>query len=243
MMPLPHRVVLMSGLQDEGYCEPIMKFRLTYEGELRPTQGEARGSQRNPLAQHKWEIRKVFHDQLKHLWAVNPTLRNWKEPRKSFFAAMETAKKEGRDISGSEQEPFVDIMADSYVNFGHKFVPLAHKNLNLICSLDILFLRRDIPGSAIHAGDIDNRIKTLIDTLRMPKSSNEMAGSDVALLGNEPFFCLLEDDDQVSHFAVETDTLLDPPSAGEEDIRRAKLIITVEIRPYLVTWGGLGFLD
>jgi len=70
-----------------------------------------------------------------------------------------------------------------------------------------------------------------------------MAGSDVALLGNEPFFCLLEDDDQVSHFAVETDTLLDPPSAGEEDIRRAKLIITAEIRPYLVTWGGLGFLD
>jgi hypothetical protein len=52
-----------------------MRFRLTYEGPLRPTQGEPRENQGNPLAEHKHEIRRYFHGQLKQLWATNRFLK------------------------------------------------------------------------------------------------------------------------------------------------------------------------
>ena len=73
--------------------------------------------------------------------------------------------------------------------------PLVLKRFSLLCALKILFLRRDIPGKAIIAGDIDNRVKTLIDALRMPNSQNELVGDDVEpRFGDDPFFCLLADD-------------------------------------------------
>jgi hypothetical protein len=105
-----------------------------------------------------------------------------------------------------------------------------------------LFLRRDIPGSAIQAGDIDNRIKTLIDALRPPRSQNELVGEDATPRSDEdPFICLLEDDRQVSHLSVETDTLLDPPTADEADQRKARIVITVELRPYYVSVFNMSF--
>ena len=58
---------------------------------------------------------------------------------------------------------------------------------------------------------------------------------------DDPFFCLLEDDKMVSHFSVETDTLLDSPTNEEADQRKAKLIITVELRPHYVTTFNLSF--
>jgi hypothetical protein len=56
-----------------------------------------------------------------------------------------------------------------------------------------------------------------------------------------PFFVLLEDHSQVSRFEVETDTLLDPLVPGEVDDRRAKLVLTVELRPYYATFLNLSF--
>ncbi len=95
---------------------------------------------------------------------------------------------------------------------------------------------------AISAGDIDNRIKTVIDALRRPRNQAELVGDDATPGPDEdPFFCLLEDDKMVSHFSVETDTLLDPPTNEEADQRKAKLIITVELRPYYVTTFNLSF--
>lgn len=76
----------------------------------------------------------------------------------------------------------------------------------------------------------------------MPNSPNQMQGSESALDGEDPFFCLLEDDDQVSHLAVESDTLLDPPTDDGADIGKARVIITAEIRPYLITFDGVSFL-
>jgi hypothetical protein len=46
---------------------------------------------------------------------------------------------------------------------------------------------------------------------------------------------IAEEDKLVSHFSVETETLLDPLTADEADVSKAKLIITVELRPYDVT--------
>ncbi len=68
----------------------------------------------------------------------------------------------------------VEDIASQYQESGFRFVPLVRESLSLLCSLDVLFLRRDFPGSVISAGDIDNRIKTLIDALRRPRSGNEL---------------------------------------------------------------------
>jgi hypothetical protein len=50
-------------------------------------------------------------------------------------------------------------------------------------------LRADIPGKVVQSGDIDNRLKTLFDALRMPASDLEMAEcASGPANGEEPFF-------------------------------------------------------
>src|SRR5471030_2477981 len=86
----------------------------------------------------KQAIRKAFHPQLRSVWNTH---RFTPETR--------------------------DDLANRFTRFGYRFVPLATKALTLHCSLDILLLRPEGPG-VIYAGDLDNRLKTLIDGLRMP---------------------------------------------------------------------------
>jgi hypothetical protein len=112
------------------------------------------------------------------------------------------------------------------------------EQLFLTCSLDILFLRRDTPGGAITpAGDIDNRIKTVIDALRRPRYQAELAENETPGEGEDPFFCLMEDDSQVDKFSVATDALLDPT----KDNQQAMVVIAVEVRPYHTTTFNLSF--
>src|ERR1700687_822862 len=95
------------------------------------------------------------------------------------------------------------------------------------CSLDILFLRRDGPGSLVRSGgDIDNRLKVLFDALRMPQTPDEVCG-DTLGPDEDPFFCLLEDDKLISKAQVDTNWLLTPPGAGEK-IHDVHLIIGVK---------------
>ena len=127
--------------------------------------------------------------------------------------------------------------------FGRKFRPLTVSGLHLFCSLDILFLRRGEQGRAVRAGDIDNRIKTLIDGLRTPQSQEEMDGIEEHFQSGEIIYCLLEDDDRILHFSVETDTLLAPiPETGEPQ-SQADILLTVEVTPTLVTFNSVGFLS
>ncbi len=220
-----------------------MKFRLTYEGELKPTQRDPLSHQNDKLARHKHCIRRHFHRQLRHLWATNRFLREHRVYPKDHGIGRPVAD-EGARWAGdpNEQVPLRDAIASRYSKFGYNFVPLVRDEISLLCSLDVLFLRRDIPGSALEAGDIDNRIKTLIDTLRAPCSPNELVGEDQQPSPDEtPMFCLLWDDKQVSHFSVETDTLLDPETKEDADRRKVRLVVTVELRPYDVTMFNLSF--
>jgi hypothetical protein len=74
-------------------------------------------------------------------------------------------------------------------------------------------MRRGVPGHLlIPGGDIDNRLKTLLDALRVPHSKDEVIGSPEA--HEEPyFFCLLEDDALVTRISVTTDRFLKPLNA------------------------------
>lgn len=219
-----------------------MRFRLTYEGPLRATQGEPRDGQRNPMATHKQSIRKQFHGQLKRLWATNKFLREHKMPVSGPPASRPVSDENSYWGSEETHAPMFQVIAERYREFGYRFVPLVREDISLLCSLQILLLRRDAPGSIItSAGDIDNRIKTLIDGFRRPKNANELTGNETPATGEDPFFCLLEDDTQVTHLDVETDTLLDPLEGDSVDQSYVRAIVTVDIRPYYATLFNLSF--
>lgn len=220
-----------------------MKFRLTYSGNLRATNRDALPHKDDPLAVHKHNIRAVFHEQLKYLWATHALLRDAKVP-KSFGNAFDSQEAMVTSLLDPHVVRLQDLMATWYPSNGFNFLPLVAERFSLLCSLDILFLRRDIPGSLLSAGDIDNRIKTIIDALRPPKVPNEFIGKEKKPItpgpGQDPFYCLLEDDKQVSKLSVETDTLLDPPTSSVE-AKEVKLVITVELRPLYINLFNLSF--
>jgi len=214
-----------------------MRLRLTYEGDLFATQGDAREGQRVPRAAQKHAIRRNFHNQLKHHWDTDLVLRNATAGEGSVDADMAPFILDG---GGAISKPLREVIADQYQKFGYRWVPLVRGEARLRCFINILILRRDEQSSVFSAGDIDNRVKTLIDCLRVPVSSGELLGNEVALPGEDPFYCLLLDDNLVSGFAVETDKLYDFPDDANETY--VKLVIGVEIKPYSVAFDNLFFL-
>ena len=116
-------------------------------------------------------------------------------------------------------------------------VPLVCQQLRLICELDILLLRSEEPGNIItQAGDIDNRLKTLLDSLRCPHNPNEIPAGVAPAPDETPFHCLLEDDNLITHLSVTTDRLLRP--AGNNEV---ELVLAVRIKPTIMTRAN-GFL-
>lgn len=194
-----------------------MQFRLTYQG---PLMGASRN---HPRAGHKHEIRKVFHRQLKRWWVVNRML-----------AGMQH-KDGNRNVKSDE------FLAAKFQRNGYRFVPLATEDLTLACGLHVLFLRPEAPGQILQSGDIDNRLKTLFDSLRMPAHQQELGGYDTPDEGEDPFYVLLEDDRIISQVSVDTDTMLDPVGAHGFNDNDARLVITVTLRPAILTWQNMGF--
>lgn len=209
-----------------------MKFRLIYDGPLQPSQRDPENGQADPVGLHKHTIRRAFHGQLKRLWETNLFLKD----HTSWPADYDLPS-----IPGGGQVPLKELIAQLYEENGFRFVPLVREQWSLKCSLDILFLRRDEPGSIIKAGDLDNRIKTLIDALRKPKGRNELGGQTPAA-DEDPFYCLLEDDQQVTALTVESGQLLDPLTLEEADNRRVRLVIKVDIQPFYGTMFNLSFV-
>jgi hypothetical protein len=97
-----------------------------------------------------------------------------------------------------------------------------------------------MPGEVMASGDIDNRLKTIFDALRMPATKEELGGYGTPAEDKTPFYCLLSDDKLISRVSVETDTLLQPtsPEAGNND---ARLVIAIKLRPVDVGWDNISF--
>ncbi len=216
---LPYRVVLL----DDPYNQPdegcFMQFRLTYEGLLLATQRDPENGQRDKRADHKHDIRQAFHGQLKRLWEIVPHLREGGGSGPSALVMGETPL--ARDVTS---------VSERHNLYGWNFVPLVTQELNLLCGLDILFLRPDRPGVVLRSGDIDNRLKTLFDALRIPEA-NESYHARGHGPDEQPFFCLLEDDKLITKVSVETDQLLQFVTP-RRDMNEVRLVITVTIRPY-----------
>lgn len=198
-----------------------MEFRLTYEGRL--------ASAASATARHKHKIRKVFHRQLNALWDSHPF---FKDSKAWLYNPPRLADGKHPDFRKEQ-------LGAMFSRCGYKFVPIVTKDLCVYCSIDILFLRPDPPGQVLKSGDVDNRLKTLIDALKMPESTGDLGGYNKPEEGEDLFFVLLEDDGLVTRLSVETDMLLQPTglNVGPQDSR---LVITVKLTPYLAIWGNAG---
>lgn len=231
-MPSKKRVLKWDPYQDpEDDC---VEFRLTYEGHLFSAVEEP-NKKAHARKQHKHDIRRALHPQLKRLWGLHPALRYW--------ASHSPGGKPVRDPSDEHFDSLYHAApGDSCVNAiartftranGFNFVPIVREELGLLCSLSILYLRPSKPGKIISHGDIDNRLKTLFDALSVP-SDAQMPSSSPAP-DEQPMFVLLADDSLITHVSVETDFLLqalDPAKPDYLDPDHARIVITAKIRPY-----------
>lgn len=206
----------------------LMKFTLTYDGQL-----VAAG--KKPRAREKWGIRRVLHPQLAELWQTHPTLRALAtsavvpQDPKTYWQAGERLERH-HSAPAEQSVPFASSprhrnLCGPIPVGPHGFIPVIRESMASICRLDILFLRRETPGKLIsQGGDLDNRIKTLFDALRMPKE-DEIKFADGPI--DSPFHCLLEDDRLITGTSVETGYLLTSPDGKESEVR---LVINVTVR-------------
>jgi hypothetical protein len=189
----------------------LVEFRLLFEGAL-PSCGSA---------PEKHAIRRMFHPQLRRLWSVNSNLRS-------------LAIHKGNDGTPglSEDERLAKGIAAIGKNWnraGYNLVPLVTPEMALRCSVDIVLLRPEQHGRFIvKNGDIDNKLKTLFDSLRIPESASETGGA-IPESDEDPLFCLLQDDGLISEVKVTTDQLLMLPNQRHVRSHDAHAIIHVRL--------------
>jgi hypothetical protein len=189
-----------------------MRFVLSYEG-LLPSSGNAA---------EKHSIRKQIHPQLKRQWEVDRALQS--------FAQRPVPSKDGL-------KPVWEGIPDQFTVNEFRCLPLVMKWADLVCYLSITFMRHEEPGQLVRqGGDIDNRIKTLFDSLTVP--NRDQIAHQLPDRNENPFCCLLEDDSLITGFEVKAERLL----THLENPSHVRLLITVVVRPLHANDNNLAFL-
>jgi hypothetical protein len=176
-------------------------FTLKYDGPL-PADRAAK-----PRAAEKNRIRHVFHQQLEQFWRNHYALDNYAQ---GGFPDIPIDERR-RGATG----PFDDKRLWRGGGFWqgtlgpYSFVPLVTRHSGRQCRAEIVLLRPGQPGGLVSSGDLDSRVKTLFDCLRMPHSTRELDGMDQVQAGGR-VYCVLEDDSLIGSFAVESGALLLP---------------------------------
>lgn len=182
-----------------------MQFTLVYRGPLK--------SKARPDAKH--DLRRHFHRQLKLLWTAYPLneYAQWLQP-----------------LSDKNQ---ISVLSAKH---GFTFAPLVCGSMHAVAELDIKLLWPHSPGSIITGGgDIDNRLKTLFDALKVPSEPTALPAGTSPAEDETPFFCLLEDDSLIARVNVESDRLLEESNGSAE----VALFIRVTTRNLGDTWDAL----
>jgi hypothetical protein len=159
-------------------------------------------------------IRRELHPQLEHLWQIEHSL----SAQRGIHPVLRGTRNE------------------------HSFVPIVTVRHSLVCQLEVMLLQPGEPGTVIHAygGDLDNRLKTLFDSLGVP-DGNQLAGLptlDPTTTETTTTYVLLEDDSRITRLGVQTEKLLRPPAAPDH----VRVVMTVTVRPTKVTEENLFFL-
>ena len=198
-----------------------MEFHLVYAG------GLIKSANAKGVAWEKHAIRRHLHDQIKRLWETHPAL--------NFYASKVVEQDDEGNPTPSR--PFLNVLAENYLRAGIGFIPLMTKANGLICSLDILLLRPDRPGTILQrGGDIDNRVKLLIDALRIPSDASEMKKRTGDDPDPNPMYCLLQDDNLITSFKVKTDRLLFSMGDSANEACVIIRVETAQIDPFGSPW-------
>ena len=177
-----------------------MEFVLHYSGALKS--GQSSG-----ISTHKHHLRCHFHHQIKMLTRRDPVAQ-WRMAG-------------GSEDAGNREGIY-------YFNRGaFCFVPLVNQKLQCFAEISISMLRPEAPGNLIsQSADIDNRLKTLFDSLQVPKD-NQLPKTAKPEKEHDPFFfCLLEDDCLITKVNVHAQRLLDPMRQNKNEVDLQILIKT-----------------
>lgn len=197
----------------------VMRFTLVWRGQL---PASANSGKTKEIA----KIRAELSEQFKYLWQTHNSLQVLKE---QGFIRNPSSTNQFYDQSATprmmwERRPQDMINLIDWLPVGqHKYLPLVRKSLDLSCELNILFLRQDDPGALIsQGGDLDNRIKALLDALRMPSDQEQDKAPP-----SEDLYCLMQSDTLISSLDIETERLLLPETKHPQEVH---LVIGVSLR-------------
>jgi hypothetical protein len=228
-----------------------VKFTLTYDGPLLSSGNKAKN-------ENKWDIRKNLHPQLADLWGSHPALKSVEDnrhfpktggatlvqghhkypgPVRSPLMTTISGNENILDLTGESEPREILDLCESIEKHGAWFRPLVRDSYALHCGLKIRFLRQEPPGKVYQGGDLDGRIKTLVDALTMPQHIEQVLEKDGTQL--KPLHCLLEDDAMISGFEIESERLLGDQGNSKEWV---KLMIEVDVRVRLATIYNQSFL-
>jgi hypothetical protein len=198
-----------------GCHAPVVEFRLVYQGALKG---------KGTSLQHKHAIRSALHPQLKDLWAHPPMSdQRW----------LLSEKLDGPEAAEVSQ-PFPSVV--SRVG-AFKFASLVCTSLHLVAELEVVVLKPGGPGSVVRqGGDLDNQLKTLLDALRKPEI-HELPPAAAPTEDQDPFHCLLEDDQLVTRVDLSAHRWLDPPTPAHVHVD-----VVVRIRPSRFDTNNMGFV-
>jgi hypothetical protein len=185
-----------------------MQFCLRYSGRLKSSD----------TAVGKHAIRSALHEQVKSLCAS--------EAFAPAFAANE------KDVREERGEPL-------YVTHGSKrFWFLVSESHATVVDLRVtLLVPHKVRGIVHNGGDIDNRIKTLLDALRAPASPSEIPTVDRFDYSGDGMYCLLQDDKLVNRLAIQT-----YQDHAPADTDAVTALIEVETRITRALWGNIHFV-
>ena len=163
---------------------------------------------------HKQALRRYFHRQLDNLWNTLPLSHLAPELDKPSTSSIVT-----KEIGN------------------WKFSSIVNTKLHTLAELDIIMLRPGSKRVIAQGGDIDNRLKTLLDALSIPIGPEQIPSKDTQTGDETPLHCLLEDDGLIVGVSVSADQLLDCKDTSE-----VVLLVRVSISGTVATRGNLSLI-
>ena len=116
-----------------------------------------------------------------------------------------------------------------------RFAPLYGKHVKVQIMLDLVLLTGTPERkSALSSGDLDNRLKRIIDALRMPSQADEVYEDPIS---PDTCYCLMDDDSGVSSVSAKLG-----PFLGSNDPEESFVFIKARGTPEAVTLENLALL-
>lgn len=175
---------------------------LFYRGELKSAQ--AKSTARKAIG----PIRAQFHEQLKHFPDANINMGGLLVPE---LASMPNEPRVVRRYMSSQEKAPMSVGMQSFMPL---FISCPMGNFPSL-AIDVTMLTPATPHRIYsQEGDIDNRIKLLLDALRVPTES-ELNAETWPITDGETCWTLMEDDGFVRDLSVKQERIVGDPSSKD----------------------------